>query len=79
MWCSDALCTPVRAFYPLNARYASQLNQEMESGPRRIPVWKASVRKIINLNYGMRFRRRVAANGTKAPPRPRHRHRLPPP
>jgi hypothetical protein len=48
------------------SQYASQLNQEMESGPRRIPVWKASVRKIINLNYGMRFRRSVAANGTKA-------------
>ena len=46
------------------SQYASQLNQEMESGPRRIPVWKASVRKIINLNYGMRFRRSVAANGT---------------
>ena len=26
------------------------------------------MRKIINLNYGMRFKRRVAANGTKAPP-----------
>jgi len=50
----------------IGAQYASQLNQEMESGPRRIPVWRASVRKIINLNYGMRFRRRVAANGTKA-------------
>lgn len=50
----------------IGTQYASQLNQEMESGPRRIPVWKASVRKIINLNYGMRFRRRVAANGTKA-------------
>jgi len=48
------------------SQYASQLNQEMESGPRRIPVWKASVRKIINLNYGMRFRRSVAANGSKA-------------
>ena len=33
------------------------LNWEMESGPRRIPVWKASVRKIINLNYGNRFKR----------------------
>jgi len=50
----------------IGTQYASQLNQEMESGPRRIPVWKASVRKIINLNYGMRFKRRVAANGTKA-------------
>ena len=33
------------------------LNWEMESGPRRIPVWTASVRKIINLNYGNRFKR----------------------
>jgi len=50
----------------IEVKYAAQLNQEMESGPRRIPVWKASVRKIINLNYGMRFRRSVAANGIKA-------------
>lgn len=48
----------------IEVQYAAQLNHEMESGPRRIPVWKASVRKIINLNYGMRFRRSVAANGT---------------
>ena len=48
----------------IEVQYAAQLNHEMESGPRRIPVWKASVRKIINLNYGLRFRRSVAANGT---------------
>lgn len=41
----------------IETQYAAQLNQEMESGPRRIPVWKASVRKIINLNYGNRFKR----------------------
>jgi hypothetical protein len=33
------LCTVWRAVHS-PARYASQLNQEMESGPRRIPVWK---------------------------------------
>ena len=36
-------------------------------GPRRITVWRASVRKIINLNYGMRFHRLTQeAEGSKA-------------
>jgi len=40
----------------IEQHYAGHLNYELESGPRRIPVWKASVRKIINLNAS-RFRR----------------------
>lgn len=52
--------------------FARQLNHELESGPRRIPVWRASVRKIINLNYGRRFQRMTVpdnsqeGNSTKA-------------
>merc|ERR1711972_16891 len=40
----------------IEQHYAGHLNYDLESGPRRIPVWKASVRKIINLNAS-RFRR----------------------
>jgi len=46
----------------IEKRYAHHLNCELESGPRQIPVWKASVRKIINLN-GMRFHRLSADRG----------------
>lgn len=45
--------------------FSAYLNQELESGPRRIPVWRASVRKIINLNYGRRFQR-INVPGTAA-------------
>ena len=41
----------------IEMQFARYLNHELESGPRRVPVWKASVRKIINLNYGRRFQR----------------------
>lgn len=50
----------------IEREFSTQLNHELESGPRRIPVWRASVRKIINLNYGMRFRRISIEDGTKA-------------
>jgi len=50
----------------IEKQYSQQLNREMESGPRRIPVWRASVRKIINLNYGMRFKRTSVDDGAKA-------------
>lgn len=46
----------------IEQHYPSYLNYELESGPRQIPVWKASVRKIINLN-GLRFRRMNAERG----------------
>jgi len=39
-----------------SGRHSCTLNLELEVGPRQIPVWKASVRKIINLN-GSRFQR----------------------
>jgi len=42
--------------------YGRNLNCELESGPRQIPVWKASVRKIINLQ-GVRFHRLSADRG----------------
>jgi len=51
----------------IEKQYSKQLNHELESGPRRITVWRASVRKIINLNYGMRFHRlNQEAEGNKA-------------
>ncbi|KAL1520178.1 hypothetical protein AB1Y20_023648 [Prymnesium parvum] len=51
----------------IEKQYSKQLNHELESGPRRIAVWRASVRKIINLNYGMRFHRiSQEAEGNKA-------------
>mmetsp|Transcript_15667 Transcript_15667/g.33488 ORF Transcript_15667/g.33488 Transcript_15667/m.33488 type:complete len:220 (+) Transcript_15667:711-1370(+) len=40
----------------IEEQHGKTLNFENESGPRQIPVWKASVRKIINLN-GSRFHR----------------------
>ena len=59
----DAICDLIER------QHGGQLNREMESGPRRIPVWRASVRKIINLHYGQRFVRTVAeGGGTNAPP-----------
>jgi len=43
-------------YHVIERRHARTLNFELEAGPRHIPVWKASVRKIINLN-GLRFPR----------------------
>merc|ERR1712113_1101625 len=37
-------------YYVIEQRHSRTLNFECEAGSRRIPVWKASVRKIINLN-----------------------------
>jgi len=42
----------------IQQRFSHHLNCELEAGPRQIPVWKASVRKIINLN-GLRFQRNI--------------------
>merc|ERR1712224_976389 len=47
----------------IEEEFSAQLNTELEAGPRQVPVWKASVRKIINLN-SVRFHRTSATGAS---------------
>ncbi|EOD06143.1 hypothetical protein EMIHUDRAFT_438783 [Emiliania huxleyi CCMP1516] len=47
----------------IEEEFSAQLNTELEAGPRQVPVWKASVRKIINLN-SVRFHRTSATDAS---------------
>jgi len=64
---SGELCPPAICLKRCAPRQRRPRTSRYGAGPRRIAVWRASVRKIINLNYGMRFHRiSQEAEGNKA-------------